>query len=125
MPKRNSSSQRTLKLFRSQGYICAVTERWNPFARVRQDLFGFIDILVISEWNGIIGLQVTNQGEVPAHVRKLNNCQAVNRWLRAGGGIKIVEWKTKPSKEGRRKFWHYRFWSHPFKIDGASEWRTF
>ena len=125
MPKRNSSSKRTLELFRAKGYTCAVTERWNPFAHVRQDLFGFIDILAISEWNGILGLQVTNQGEVPAHARKLNDCKAAEKWLRAGGKIIMVEWKTKPSKEGRRRFWHYRFWSHPFKIDGANEWSTF
>jgi len=38
-------TQRSLAHLRKLGYTCAVVEHWNPFARVRQDLFGFVDIL--------------------------------------------------------------------------------
>ena len=36
-------TQRTLKHMRERGYTCQVVEHWNPFARIRQDLYGFID----------------------------------------------------------------------------------
>ena len=30
-------TQRSLKYLREQGYTVAITERWNPFARIRQE----------------------------------------------------------------------------------------
>ena len=40
-------TQRTLKYLREIGYHAEVVERWNPHARIRQDLFGFGDIIAI------------------------------------------------------------------------------
>ena len=33
----------TLKHLREQGYTAEVVERWNPHARIRQDLFGIVE----------------------------------------------------------------------------------
>jgi hypothetical protein len=38
-----SPTQLSLKKLREEGYTVAVVEHWNSFARIRQDLFGFID----------------------------------------------------------------------------------
>src|SRR5271167_4627948 len=43
-----SPTQRSLKLLRERGWTCQVVERWNQWAKVRQDLFGCLDILAIS-----------------------------------------------------------------------------
>ena len=42
-----SPTQLSLKKLREEGYIVAVVEHWNSFARIRQDLFGFIDLLAL------------------------------------------------------------------------------
>ena len=48
-PKRvgrgTSPTQRTLKRLRDLGYLAEVVERWNPHAKVRNDLFGFGDVM--------------------------------------------------------------------------------
>ena len=45
----SSPTQRSLKLMRERGYLCEITERWNPFAKIRQDLFHFVDVLCIKD----------------------------------------------------------------------------
>ena len=48
MPK-SLPTQRTLARLRQEGALeVAIVEHWNPHARIRQDLFGFIDILAIA-----------------------------------------------------------------------------
>ena len=54
--KRIQPTERTLKLCRSNGWIAHVVERWNQFAKVRQDLFGFIDV-ISADGQQIIGIQ--------------------------------------------------------------------
>lgn len=63
-PKRKKSSmsptKRTLKYLRKQGcQLVAVTEHWNPWANIRQDLFGIIDVLAIKD-DTVIAVQTTS-----------------------------------------------------------------
>ena len=56
-----SPTQRTLKRLRDSGDYPLVTivERWNAFAKIRQDLFGIIDLLAIdSDGNTTINTAV-------------------------------------------------------------------
>jgi hypothetical protein len=54
-----SPTQRTLRALRQQGCICDVAEKFNahvgPFG-IRQDLFGFIDIVALKP-SGIAGIR--------------------------------------------------------------------
>ena len=121
MAKKNSSSKRTLELYRNMGYECQVVERWNPHAFKRQDLFGFIDILALCPHRGIVGLQVTTQGEVPAHIAKILAEPRSQKWLNAGGMLHLVEWK-KPGKKNRQ--WMFRVYPWPVNPNNElPEWR--
>ncbi|MBI4326652.1 MAG: hypothetical protein HY674_15520 [Chloroflexi bacterium] len=40
-------TQRSLSKLRAEGWLAVIVERWNPYDRVRQDLFGFADLLAI------------------------------------------------------------------------------
>jgi hypothetical protein len=61
----DSPTSRTNKLFRSEGYICQIVERWNPHSRTRLDLFGGIDIVCVKQGEpGVIGIQATSQSNV-------------------------------------------------------------
>lgn len=90
-----SPTQRTLTMLREAGYTAWVTEHWNHFAKIRQDLFGFIDILAIRSGE-ILGVQATSAPNVWARVRKILDSIYSPLWLSAGGKIKVVGWKQVP-----------------------------
>jgi hypothetical protein len=71
-PKATSPTQRSLKHMRDAGYLCAIVEKWNMHAKVRQDLYGFIDVLAI-KGEDIVGVQATSGdgGNVAARVAKI------------------------------------------------------
>jgi len=82
-----SPTQRTLAMMREQGYVCWITEHWNYYAKIRQDLFGFIDILCLKKGE-IIGVQTTSYSNVSARVKKINDHDNVS--VVRAAGIKIV-----------------------------------
>ena len=67
-----SPTQRTLRHLRRAGYpLVQVVERWNPYAKVRLDLFGIIDVVAVGA--DIVGVQATSGSNVSARVRKLTD----------------------------------------------------
>lgn len=94
-------TQRTLAWLRAQGYVCGITEHWNQFARIRQDLFGFIDILAINhKQSGVIGVQATASG-VSARCHKIEELEIARWWLECGNPIWVVGWR----KLGKKQVW--------------------
>ena len=92
------------------GHKCFVAkvEHWNQFARKRQDLFGFADLVWLSmstdmEDGQIVAVQVVNT-HLPEHIEKINQNAAAQAWMAAGGGIVIHNWK-KAGPRGKRKTW--------------------
>lgn len=93
--KRSSSSsptQRSLAEMRKRGYLVAVTERWNPFARIRQDLYGFIDVLCVRE-NEVVGVQATSGTNVSARCAKIAEHENVGVVRKAGIRILVHGWR--------------------------------
>lgn len=93
----SSPTQRSLKLMRSRGYLCDITERWVPAANIRKDLYGFVDILCVSPKMGfegegcsppIVGVQSTSYSNVSARVKKI--MESPNLPIVAGAGIMVV-----------------------------------
>lgn len=82
----------------AQGYTVAVVERWNPFARIRQDLFGFIDLLAIGE-NETIAVQTTSGSHVASRVKKIAEHENVEAVRKAGWRIVVHGWTKR--KNGR------------------------
>jgi hypothetical protein len=102
-----SPTQRSLKLLRDRGYVAVVTERWNPYARLRQDLFGFIDIVALSSIYGIIAVQTTSGANMAARISKIRELPAAKVWLKVGGHIVVHGWR-KVGARGKRKLWECR-----------------
>ena len=100
---KTSALQRSLKVMRAAGFTCGITEKWNPHARVRQDLFGFIDAVCIHSWQPIVGLQVVNT-HLPEHIAKINTNPAAVVWKAAGGQIIVHSW-MKRGPRGKPKTW--------------------
>jgi hypothetical protein len=96
---KTSPTKRSLAMLREEGWTCQIVEKWNPFARVRQDLFGFIDILCIGKDHcGILGVQTTVAAKVNERFRKISKEPRAWLFRAAGGSVIIHGWK----KAGKR-----------------------
>ncbi|MCL4368627.1 MAG: hypothetical protein M1337_05625 [Actinobacteria bacterium] len=95
---RTSPTQRTLQYLRKAGYpLVQVVEKWNPHARVRQDLFGILDVLAVGP-QGIVGVQCTSAAHVADRLTKLRASAALPVLKRAGVAVHVHGWrKRKPS----------------------------
>jgi hypothetical protein len=86
-----SPTQRSLEKLRAEGYLCQIVERWNPHARIRQDLFGIGDILAIKEGETLL-VQTTSRGNVAARVTKIQESEHLDKILAAGWKITVHGW---------------------------------
>jgi hypothetical protein len=86
-----SPTQRSLEKLRSEGYLCQIVERWNPHARIRQDLFGIGDILAIKASETLL-VQTTSRGNVAARVTKIQESEHLSTILAAGWKITVHGW---------------------------------
>ena len=99
-------TQRTLAECRKRGWIAQVVERWNPHARIRQDLFGCIDIVALTP-EGILGIQACAGSSHAARMTKALGEERMHRWRIAGGKFQVWSW-SKRGARGKRKVWTLR-----------------
>lgn len=85
-------TQRTLAHLRREGYLAAVVERWNPHARIRQDLFGVIDVLAIRAGE-TLAVQATSGSNVSARVRKIAEAEHLGAIREAGWRFEVHGWR--------------------------------
>jgi hypothetical protein len=115
-----SPTQRTLRLLREQGAICEVVEKFNPHVGpygIRQDLFGFIDIIALMPGKGILAIQSCGQ-DVRGHINKIYNDRSIItfEWLKYAE-FQIYGWrKLKLKRGGKAMRWRPRIVD--FKLDG-------
>ena len=103
-------TQRTMKALRDKGYKTGIVERWIMGARVRKDLFGFIDGIAIRD-KEILGWQACAGSGLAAHVTKIREtCKLeAQAWLEAGGKIEVWGWsKYKVKRGGKAVRWFPR-----------------
>jgi hypothetical protein len=92
----DSPTKRSLKLMRDQGYLCEVTERWNPFAKIRQDLYNFVDILCIKDGK-TVAVQTTSYSNMSARIKKIKELDTYPIVRSAGWEIVVHGWKKDKS----------------------------
>jgi hypothetical protein len=105
MSKKKSPTARSLELLRADGYECQIVEKWNAFARVRVDLFGFIDIVAICPYRGIVGVQTTVVASMSARINKIKAEPRSQKWLNAGGRIVVHGWKKNGKRHQQPRSW--------------------
>lgn len=95
-----SPTQRSLKRVRERGWEATVVEKYNHFARVRQDAFGFGDILLYHPILKVIALlQTTTQANFNARRKKIAKLREARGWKAANGKIILHGWKGNDLKE--------------------------
>lgn len=103
---KSSPTQRSLKYCRDLGWFCAITEHWNQFAKIRQDLFGFIDIVALTP-DHIVAIQTTTSAHLAERIAKAQKLPGFWKWLEGGGKIEFHGW-SKRGERGKRKLWTLR-----------------
>ena len=88
----NSPTTRSLAHLRERGYVVAVVERWNPYARIRQDLFGFGDLLALGD-DEVIIVQTTSSANMAARIAKITEHPNLPAVRRAGIRIVVHGWR--------------------------------
>ena len=97
-----SPTQLTLRALRADGWLCEVVERWNPHARVRNDLWGFVDVLALKD--GVtLGVQATSASNVAARINKIADHPNLPAVRDAGWRLEVWGWAKKGSRWQARK----------------------
>lgn len=87
-----SPTELTLKLLRADGWTVAVVEKWNPHARIRQDLFGFIDLLAIRDGE-TLAVQATSYTNISARVKKIAEIETIDAVRKANWTVWVIGWR--------------------------------
>lgn len=124
---KTSPTQRSLAYLRKQGWQCAVLERWNPHAMIRQDVWGFADLIACrepvrygdTEVKTKLPMTIYTRPAQIALVQTTTLAHMVERrakilaepragvWMRSGGIILLHGWR-KIGKRGKRKLWEVK-----------------
>ena len=96
--KKISPTQRSLAYLREEGYLVSIVEHWNPFARIRQDLWGWCDLLAIKE-NEVLAVQVTASA-VSTRIKKIQESETISCVRKANIKIHVHGWR-KSLKTGK------------------------
>lgn len=84
----------TLRKLRDDGWTVEVVEKWNPHARIRQDLYGFVDVLAVGP-DGTLAIQATSASNVAARVRKIADHANIAAVREAGWQVRVWGWAKK------------------------------
>ena len=69
--------------------LIQIVEKWNSFARIRQDLWCF-DVLAIDNQGNTVAVQVTSKPNVNARIKKIEESDSLP-WLRSANWTLLVE----------------------------------
>ena len=105
-------TQRSLAWWRQEGYTVAVVEKFLRFPGmshgVRQDLFGFADLVAIrADKDGVVAIQCGVGADHAKHVAKIHAEPRARIWLSARNRILVDSWR-KVGDRGQRKIWAVR-----------------
>ena len=93
----SSPTQRSKALLEKEGYKVAIVERWNPHAKKRQDLFGFIDLLAIRP-DETLAVQTTSYSHVSERLHKIAEHDNLPAVREAGWKIEVHGWHKKNNR---------------------------
>jgi len=105
MKKVQTRKSRSLSLLRKRGFIVdGEAESYNPFTQRKHDLFNFIDIAAVHKTKpglGVLAVQVTNGGDLQAHLRKVDGLPGYWAWLDSGNPVEFHAWRK--IKDGTKR----------------------
>jgi len=94
-----SPTQRSKAALVADGWTVATVERWNPHMRIRQDLFGFADLLAMKPVEYPLLVQVTSTGW-SSRIKKIRASDLAFTALNSGFRIEVHGWRKLLIKRG-------------------------
>lgn len=92
-------------MLREAGYTVYVVEHFNAFAKVRRDLFGFIDIVAMHpDIPGILGVQTTTGSHLAERKKKAEALLAYHLWIKTGNVVEFHGWRKILTGKKRREW---------------------
>lgn len=102
----STPTHRSKKHLERDGWTVGIVEKWNPHARVRQDLFGFADLIAIKPGQTPRLVQVTSGANLASRRAKIAEEPRAAIALAAGLAIEIHGWrKVKVRRGGKLERW--------------------
>lgn len=100
-------TQRTLKHLREDGWpLISIVEHWNPHARIRQDLFGIIDLIACNEIV-TLGIQATSGSNHMARIKKILIHPTTIPWLaNERRALEVWSWRKLKVKRGGKRYYY-------------------
>lgn len=95
---------RTKKMLADDGWLVSNQERWNPYAKVTQDLWGFCDLLCVKPGVGTRAIQLTSATNRAHRREKLDHEPRAATCHAAGWTVEIITW-GKQGPRGAPKVW--------------------
>jgi hypothetical protein len=124
---RKFSLSKSLELCREKGWDAWIVESRNPYAGKTYDLFGFGDVLAMTD-DGIMAIQACGE-DVMTHIRKMTEDPDVvpylRRWLSVGGQVELWAWRRRKKKlaKGWSKRKYFRLTRYGFEAaPGGVHW---
>jgi hypothetical protein len=103
-----SPTQRARAHCKASGWTSQIVERFNIYAKVRQDLFGVIDIVVLDgAGGGPLGVQVCAGASHAARRTKALAEPRLKEWLASPARFEVWSY-SKTGARGKRKLWTLR-----------------
>ena len=96
-----SPTQLSLAMLREDGWFCWITEHYNYYARIRQDLWGFGDIIALKPGQRLC-VQTTTASNMSARVKKIANHENVGKVRDADIMIHVHGWHL----DAKTNKWH-------------------
>lgn len=94
----DSPTTRSKKLLESEGWRVAIVEKWNHHCKIRQDLWGFADLIAMNPTEGRTCLiQTTSASNFSARKKKVLANPDAHLWITTGNEIFIHGWKKNKS----------------------------
>ena len=90
-------TQLTLRELRKRGYTAAVVEKWNHGAKIRQDLFGIVDVLALLDGE-TLAVQATSASNVAARVKKIADSEHIAAIRKAGWRVVVWGWRKNKAR---------------------------
>ena len=107
-------TQRTLAELRKRVDHVAIVEKWNSHCRIRQDLFGFADLISFDRQN--VWLWQVTAGAVAARVAKIKELDIAKNWSASPNRqLFVVGWRKLKPRGTKVARWHPRIvhmWWH-------------
>lgn len=87
-----SPTQLTLRNLRERGFRAAIVEKWNPHVKIRQDLFGIIDVIGVRRGE-TIGVQSTSFNNRTSRIKKMAESEAIGDLREADWTLEVHGWR--------------------------------